>query len=734
MDQDIDPRSLPPEADRSGEEPARDGRNPGERPQEYFSVRLTLSGSAEAFADPRLAGETFFRADPVERPIVTHVNRNTARTMARTEIHGQHETGEPQYFKSLPDSHAPDAAFRAGFLQAMEASVSERLGKVEVSKHGANLAERLDARLKDDLEAFARREPEKAATIWAEQTDTPAPGPTLQAALRAREAEADAQRAVSQIPVTGTPPVIASGDWVMTDQEVALRPVAVVTERGLHAGFEAKTLEGETEVSFSERAFATSREALRHAWAFYEGGDEGLEIAVTRVVAMDRDRADETDRTPLGLVIEHREQPEFPRPETAIYAGADAQLVMTLGRDTEVTRDFAEKLVADPDFRKLVADHIPDAETTLGSGRFFDGEGSSDLLPDELLVVTAYGRDQDAEVLAKFPDEGPLSEALAHHLTTSPVVAYHLNEAREAEAFGEDPAKAISAWVERSSAQIERFPPDQRGNLRAEMEGIAKEAAAAFGLDRQHDLADGAPRSALYSTALTAASLSIGNESLALQTETATRLMASLKEAAVEAGLDGENIAHRLETRAANAREEESWVSSDLAEVAARHGFDMSNDKARSRAAELVDRFFDKATDLVHAAQSAEMTRAQSPLLEALGTMAKLHGHQGVVAFRNEDQARDFAEEMQAHYGAAILKDMASGRTDALARDIFDPAARQAIAAAVVSAAKEHPALGLTAHEAEAAERKLAAEAHRQERPQDQARDRDRALNHDREF
>jgi hypothetical protein len=52
------------------------------------------------------------------------------------------------------------------------------------------------------------------------------------------------------------------------------------------------------------------------------------------------------------------------------------------------------------------------------------------------------------------------------------------------------------------------------------------------------------------------------------------------------------------------------------------------------------------------------------------------------------------------------------------------------MAAAVVSAAKEHPSLGLSAHEAEAAERKLAAEAHRQDRPKEHARDR----NHDREF
>ena len=91
--------------------------------------------------------------------------------------------------------------------------------------------------------------------------------------------------------------------------------------------------------------------------------------------------------------------------------------------------------------------------------------------------------------------------------------------------------------------------------------------------------------------------------------------------------------------------------------------------------------------------------------------MAKVHAQQGSVSFRNENQARDFAEEMKERYGASVLKDIAVGRTDALAKDVPDPSARQAMAAAVVSAAKEHPSLGLSAHEAEAAGRRMVAEA-----------------------
>lgn len=734
MDQELDQRPLRSEpdsrkAERVVAEPVGGTREAVERPKEYFSVRLSHSDSSQEFEDPRLAGAAFFQADPAERPSVTHVDGNTARTMARTEIHGQHETGEPRTFKSLPDSHAPDASFRAGFLEAMETSLTERLDKLDLEKGGAAVVERLDAGLKDDLEAFARHEPDKAAALWAEQTDEPAPGPTLQAAVRSREVEADAQVAAYQDALAEKPPVIETGDWVTTDRDVELRPVAVATDRGVHAGYEAMLPGGENEISFSERPFANSREALRHAWDFYEGGDEGLEMPVKRAAEMDRASVDDLDRVPSGLVVEHREQPEFARPETAIYAGEDAQLVLTLGRDNESTRNLAEKLVADPEFRRLVSNLIPDAEATIGPGRFEDGQGFQ-FLPDEQLVVTSYGRDGGAEVLAKFPDEGPLSEALSRHLTTSPVVEAHLAEERERTAFREDPAKAISAWVEESSAQIDRLPPDRQVDLRAEMQDLAKEAAAAFGVDREHESADAPPRSTLYNTSLTASALTVGAETTDLNPATTADLKVDLQLSANEIGIDGAKLAKRLETGAANARDEEAWVKSDIADVAARHGYDMGDAKSRSRAAELVDRFYEKAAERIHAVRTAEVAREQNPLLEALGTMAKVHGHQGSVAFRTEDQARDFAEEMKERYGASVLKDMAAGRTDALAKDIPDPAARQAMAAAVVSAAKEHPSLGLSTHEAEAAERKLAAEAQRQDRPQDHARDRNR----DREF
>jgi hypothetical protein len=703
-----------------------------ERPKEYFSVRLTLSGAAQEFDDPRQAGEAFFRTDPAERPSVAHIDGNTARTMARTEIHGVHETGETRYFKSLPDSHAPDAEFRAGFLNAMEASLTERLGKVEWGKDGPAVTERLDTGLRDDLEAVARRAPEKAATLWADHSDAVPLGPTLRAAVHAREEVADREVAASQDAPAEKPPIVATGEWVTTDANVELRPVAVATDRGVHTGYEANLLGGENEVTYSDRTFPNSREALRHAYDFYEGGEEGLGLAVKRAAEMDRELVEEPDRAPEGLVLEHRPQPEFARPETAINAGDEAQLVLTLGRDDENTRDLAERLVADPEFRKAVAEHIPDAQATLGTGRFIDGEGSAGFLPDELLAVTSYGRDGGAEVLAKFPDEGPLSESLAKHLAHSPVMAAYVEEEQQRSDFASDPARAISAWVAQSTAQIDRLPPDRQDDLRTEMQGIAKEAAVAFGVDRQQAEIATPPRSTLYSTSLSADTLAIGGTEAEFQQGSANTLRADLSLNARLAGIDAEKLQSRLEKGAANAREEESWVKSDIADVAKRHGLDLGSAQGRTSAAERVDRFYERAAELIQSARSIDMPRGPDPLVEALGSLARVHASQGSVAFRNENQARDFAEEMNERYGANVLKDIAAGRTEALAKDVPDPAARAAIAVAVVSAAKEHPSLGLSAHEAEAAERKMVAQA--ASRPPEHARAHAHDRNQDREF
>jgi hypothetical protein len=266
------------------------------------------------------------------------------------------------------------------------------------------------------------------------------------------------------------------------------------------------------------------------------------------------------------------------------------------------------------------------------------------------------------------------------------------------------------------------------------MQSIAKEAATAFGLDRDQTEREAPPRSTLYSTTIGTNTLAIAGVGKDFDESSAKMLSATLGLTANLAGIDAEKLQSRLETRAANAREEESWVTSDIADVAKRHGFDLASAQGRSSAAERVDRFYERAAELIQSARSNEVTRDPDPLVEALGSLARVHASQGSVAFRNENQAREFAEEMKERYGASVLTEIAAGRTEALARDVPDPAARAAMAAAVVSAAKEHPALGLSAHKAEAAERRMVAEAAPMPPVLARAHAHDRAHGNDREF
>lgn len=131
---------------------------------------VVIDADAKQYTDAKEAGAAFFAADITKRPYVVHSSEQSfARDMAGTAIHDNYPDGETRYVKTLSDSHDVDKDFRAGYLEALERSVNQRL-KNNDWEHAAPDPKthivKLDNRLFDDLETLARVDPTKVTKAW----------------------------------------------------------------------------------------------------------------------------------------------------------------------------------------------------------------------------------------------------------------------------------------------------------------------------------------------------------------------------------------------------------------------------------------------------------------------------------------------------------------------------------------------------------------------------------------
>ena len=217
------------------------------------------------------------------------------------------------------------------------------------------------------------------------------------------------------------------------------------------------------------------------------------------------------------------------------------------------------------------------------------------------------------------------------------------------------------------------------------------------------------PRSALYATAIKGDQLTRGREITDLRPGAAGRLRTGIIDKALAIGLDGERMAKRLATGAANAWEERDWLRSDLQVLAERHRLDLRHPDESRRVTAHLQGFHDAATGLIDRALRHEAVPENDRLLRTLRAMGRTIQTQGSVAFRSDAHAERFAEELRQRYGDGIVTALAAGKTDGLARDAEDAEQRTWIARAIISDAKAHEALGLTLREAVSAGRGLAA-------------------------
>ncbi|WP_444451350.1 hypothetical protein ACTTAI_00200 (plasmid) [Rhodobacter capsulatus] len=107
---------------------------------------------------------------------------------------------------------------------------------------------------------------------------------------------------------------------------------------------------------------------------------------------------------------------------------------------------------------------------------------------------------------------------------------------------------------------------------------------------------------------------------------------------------------------------------------------------------------------MIDAGHRREADAQSARLVGAMRAMARTIAATGTVCFGSDEEAERFAADLRQRYGKGIATDLAAGRTDALMQDFPERRERQAVALAVVSAARAHPGMGVTLREAERAE------------------------------
>jgi type IV secretion system T-DNA border endonuclease VirD2 len=260
--------------------------------------------------------------------------------------------------------------------------------------------------------------------------------------------------------------------------------------------------------------------------------------------------------------------------------------------------------------------------------------------------------------------------------------------------------KHFSGWMAKAEGKIRKMPVAERKDMRDELYGYAIDIAKGLGDARGAQLLQMLPQTKLYATSLEGGRLAQGMEAFDLQPSAADQLKTDIVSKAVALGLSGDRMSERLETGAANASEERDWVRSDLLALSGRRRADLRNpDQSRKVVVDL-EGFYEAAAKLIEHARAHEVVPENDRLLRALGSMGRIMQADGKVEFRGDAHAERFADELRQRYGKGVVAELASGRTDALARDFVDEDKRRWIAKAVVSAAKSHVAFGLTLREA----------------------------------
>lgn len=334
------------------------------------------------------------------------------------------------------------------------------------------------------------------------------------------------------------------------------------------------------------------------------------------------------------------------------------------------------------------------------------------------------------EALATFAQSAEVLRSLAHvaALTDLPELAGTISQAEEslrrggvlhpfpvieADVDRADLDQHFGSWMAGAEESIRKAQAADRTALRNELYGYATDIARGLGDARGAQLLQMLPQSGLYAIGIEGDQVKRGREMIPLRPGAGERLRDDILASGASVGLSADRLALRMETGAANGWEERDWVRSDLLSLAGRRRLDLRDPEQGQRAAEEMQRFYDRAAGLIDQAVVHEALPENDRLVRTLHAMGRIMQTEGTVEFRGDAHAERFVAELRQRYGEGIVTDLSAGQTKALAGDVEDAGQRAWIARAVVSAAKTHVAFGLTLREAAQAERELISRSER---------------------
>lgn len=279
----------------------------------------------------------------------------------------------------------------------------------------------------------------------------------------------------------------------------------------------------------------------------------------------------------------------------------------------------------------------------------------------------------------------------------------------------------VANWMVETQKTIDRLPPDRRDEVQQKYNRAAALGLEAVGQKRAAELMRQPAQSALYLprseddgarkipehqraklqqvVETQARSLGVAEDIRAEGATARDVVKSAIGRLAGAIGLDREAVEARIATGAPNALMERSWVQEDLTKVAAKSGRSLDTAEGREATASRLDAFYAAAAKIIAAGMEREVDRDRN-LAKTLGELGKAWQASGKVQFANDENARDFAADMKSKFGPEVMREIASGKTDALARDIPDAKQREVVARAILSAAQQHEGMGITLDEA----------------------------------